>query len=124
MNATFQKAIGRSPAEIIFGRKICRERWYNNNHSHHLIEQDLIYPTNRSFDIGDEVLMEVESRSKDKDRYEGPYKVIQKIHDRRYLLEDYEGKTVQRNVEKLRKFLKEGGCEIFKKKLRYPDKII
>ena len=25
MNATFQKAIGRSPAEIIFGRKIRRE---------------------------------------------------------------------------------------------------
>ena len=30
MNATFQKTLERSPADEIFGRKICRERWYCN----------------------------------------------------------------------------------------------
>ena len=115
MNATFQKTIGRSPAEIMFGRKICRERWYGNNQSRQqelpTTEQDIAYPTRRSFDIGDEVLVEVEERSKDKDRYEGPYRVIQKMHDRRYLLEGQKGRIIQRNVEKLRQFFKEGGCK-------------
>ena len=113
LNATFQKTIGRSPAEIMLGRKICRERWYGNTRSqqkeHPKTEHEIVYPTRRSFDIGDEVLVEVEARSKDKDRFEGPYRVIQKVHDRRYLLKDQEGKTIQRNVEKLKQFLKEGG---------------
>jgi len=59
----------------------------------------------------DEVLVKAETRTKDKDRYEGPYKVIEKIHDRRYLLQQNDGKTIQRNMEKLRTFLIEGGCE-------------
>jgi hypothetical protein len=117
MNATFQKSLGRSPAEVIFGRKICRERWYSSNHmligEQNERKPDKTYPTKRSFDIGDKVLVKVESRTKDKDRYEGPYRVVQKIHDRRYLLQEENGKEIQRNVEKMRSFLKEGGCEIF-----------
>ena len=112
MNATFQKTLGRSPAEEIFGRKICRERWYDNKQlSNKIKEPEEIYTTLRSFNIGDEVLVKAETRTKDKDRYEGPYKVVDKIHDRRYLLQQNDGKTIQRNVEKLRTFLKEGGCE-------------
>ena len=78
-------------------------RWYGNNRlqqkEHPKTEQKIVYPTRISFDIGDEVLVEAEARSKNKDRFKGPYIVIQKIHDRRYLLEDQEGKTIQRNVE-------------------------
>jgi len=95
----------------MLGKKICRERWYGNNLSqqreHPKTEQEIVYLTRRSFDIGDEVLLKAEARSKDKDIFEGPYKVIQKIHDRRYLLEDQEGKTIQRNLEKLKHYLKE-----------------
>jgi hypothetical protein len=115
MNATFQKSIGKSPAEIIYGRKIYKERWYGRNHTI-LVERtkedsESRYPTRRSFNIGDQVLVKVEMRTKDKDRYEGPYRVVQKIHDRRYLLQPENGKAIPRNVEKMRKFLKEGGCE-------------
>jgi len=83
LNATVQKTLGCSPAEIIFGRTICRETWVSQT-------PDLQKPadneskTRRSFQIGDEVLVKAESRTKDQERYIGPYKVCQKIHDRRY----------------------------------------
>jgi hypothetical protein len=113
MNATFQKSIGRSPAEVIFGKKIHRERWYGKDElaQEGQTTKETITPR-REFNIGDEVLVKVESRTKDKDRYEGPYIIREKVHDRRYLLQDERGKTIQRNVEKLKKFLKEGGCKV------------
>ena len=74
-------------------------------------EPEGIYTTLQSFNIEDEVLVKAETKTKDTDRYEGLYKVVEKIHDRRYLLQQNDGKTIQRNVEKLRTFLKEGGCE-------------
>ena len=30
MNATVQKTLNSSPAEVIFGRRLCRERWLSN----------------------------------------------------------------------------------------------
>ena len=66
----------------MLGRKICRERWYDNTRSqqreHPKTEQEIVYPTRRSFDIGDEVLVKAEARFKDKDRFKGPYRVILK----------------------------------------------
>ena len=114
MNATFQKSIGRSPAEVIYGRKICRERWYSSRQTPQKEDTgspNERYHTRRSFNIGDDVLVEVESKTKGKDRYEGPYKVARKIHDLRYQLQRADGRVIERNVEKLRTFLKEGGCE-------------
>ena len=115
LNATVQKSIGCSPAEVIFGRKICRERWYSKEHLQQRIDESEetqeVHETRRTFNVGEKVLIKVEARTKDKDRYEGPYNVIEKIHDRRYLLRDENGKTIQRNSEKMRKFFKEGGCK-------------
>jgi len=113
MNATVQKSIGQSPAEIIFGRKINREQWHTVLEPKMNEEEERMKDTTtkRLFYVGDQVLVKVESRTKDKDRYEGPYRIIQKEHDRRYRLVDESGKTVTRNVEKLKPFFKEGGCE-------------
>ena len=83
LNATFQKTIGRSPAEIVFGKKINREHWYSQRDETQE-EKKETEQTERKFNIGDEVLVKVELRSKDKERYEGPYRIIQKVHDRRY----------------------------------------
>ena len=50
----------------------------------------------------------METGIKSKDKYEGPYKVVEKTHDRRYKLINEDGRILDRNVEKLRKFLKKG----------------
>ena len=62
--------------------------------------------TKKLANLGEEVLINVETRSKDRDRYEGPYKVVQKVHERQYVLQDESGKTIQRNVEKMKQFFK------------------
>ena len=112
LNATTQKSIGRSPAEIVFGRKIFREQFRLQNTEPNNAEGDLEnIATRRSFNPGDDVLIVIENRTKDKDRYEGPYQVVRKIHDRRYLLRDKRGKIIERNIEKMKQFFKEGGCE-------------
>ena len=106
LNATFQKTIGKSPAEIIFGKKIYREGWYSQDIKLQQEKEDTT--TRRNFEIGDEVLVKVETGIKSKDKYEGPYKVVEKTHDRRYKLINEDGRILDRNVEKLRKFLKKG----------------
>ena len=110
LNATFQKTIGRSPAEIVFGKKINREHWYSQRDETQE-EKKETEQTERKFNIGDEVLVKVELRSKDKERYEGPYRIIQKVHDRRYKIQNEKGHILDRNIEKLKAFLKKGGCE-------------
>ena len=59
--------------------------------------------------MGDLVLIKKEIRNKDNDRFEGPFTVIRRIHERSYELNNKQGKTLVRNVEWLRNF-KEGGC--------------
>ena len=108
LNATLQTIIGMSPAEIIFGRRISREKWDGKYSKTFQYERDQKPITRRQFFPGDDVLVKVESRTKDQGRYDGPYKVIQKVHDRRYVLEDMSGKTCERNVEKIKKFLRVG----------------
>ena len=115
MNATIQKTLGKSPAEALFGRKICRERWISNEPIKEEIPKQK-YLTKRRFQIGEEVLVKIETRTKDKDRFEGPYEIVQQIHDRRYRLKHTNGRIIERNVEKIKKFLK-GGCKELLKNL-------
>ena len=104
INATVQKAIGRSPAEVVFGRKISRERWMPTRPRTEIARE----ATRREFAVGEDVLVKREVRKKDEDKYEGPFQITKRIHERRYMLRNNEGKEIERNVEKIKKFLKEG----------------
>ena len=119
LNATVQKTIDVSPAEVIFGRKINRSRWYANSRvDREVIKQNIedkqkketVEITKRKFNIGDKVLVKKEVRNKDQERYDGPYEVIGKNHERSYQLQDKNGTVIRRNVEKIKNF-KRGGCE-------------
>jgi len=85
LNATEQKTLERSPAEIIFGRKIFRESWKKQQRTN-AITQNSDTETKRKFEEDEQVLVKIENRTKDKERYEGPYKILNKIHERRYQL--------------------------------------
>ena len=113
LNSTVQKTIGRTPAEIIFGRKINRLQWNSNGKVNRegiieeLQEKQDKYEkvgTKRMYNIGDKVMLKKEIRQKNDDKYEGPYMIIEKIHDRSYRLKDQSGKTVIRNIEKIKSF--------------------
>jgi len=108
MNATMQKTIRKSPAEIVFGKKISRERWQESESLRSTEESIPDEPTNRQFEVGDYVLVKLETRNKSQDRFEGPYRITEKIHERRYAVQGENGKRLERNVEKLKKFLKKG----------------
>jgi len=60
MNATIQKTVSKSSAELLFGRKICRERWISNKSIREKIPKKE-YLTKKKFQIGDEVLVKVET---------------------------------------------------------------
>ena len=49
-----------------------------------------------------------EIKNKDSDRFEGPFTVIRRIHERSYELKNNQGKTLVRNVEWLRNFKERG----------------
>ena len=119
LNATEQKTIGKSPAEIIYGKKINRSQWYENEEINReqicqtikeKTEQKEEPITRREVKIGQEVLIRREIRNKDQERYEGPYKVIGQNHERSYKLQDNNMKTINRNIEQIKDF-KKGGCE-------------
>jgi len=101
MNATFQKTLGKSPAEIIFGRKLSRERFVSQGT---FKRKDLLEPPRRVFQVGENVLVKVEQRSKEEDRFEGPYQIVGKVHDRRYKIKNNTGRVIERNVEKIKRF--------------------
>ena len=52
--------------------------------------------------------MKVETRTKDKNRFESPYKIEEQIHKRRYRLNDPNDGAIERNVENIKKFLNRG----------------
>ena len=68
-------------------------------------------PTRREFNIGDRVDVRVDIRQKDEKRYDGPYEVIERIHDRSYRLRNNNGTEIVRNVEWL-KPRRRGECEL------------
>jgi len=83
MNVTIQKTLGKSPVEALFGRKMCRERWISNEPIKEKTPKQK-YLTKRRFQIEEEVLVKIEARTKDIDRFEWQYDIVQQIHDRRY----------------------------------------
>ena len=63
------------------------------------------------------MLVKVEQRSKEKDRFECPYEIVGKVHDRGYRMKNNIGKVIERNVEKIKRFFKVGedlygGCYV------------
>lgn len=112
LNATIQSSINMSPAEAMLGRKIFREKWISQ------VERGQTKPkerqtepiTRREFKVGDQVLVKIESRDKGQDRFDGPFTITEKLHQRRYMVTDANGRKLDRNIEQLRQFLKEGGC--------------
>ena len=112
LNATKQKKTQMSPAELVFGRRISRNGWQWQKSKQKSTSTTEPVPqlisTRRKFKVGDEVLVAIEMRNKGTDKFEGPYRVIDKIHDRQYMLEDQDGRRIKRNVEKLKLFLKRG----------------
>ena len=74
------------------------------------IKYDNSSKTHREFNIGAEVLLKVDNRSKEEDRFQGPFTIVNKEHERKYVLKDKDGRVLTRNVEWLKPF-KQGGCK-------------
>lgn len=123
LNATVQSTTGKSPAEVIFGFRISREWRSNINISqdrNNLIEKVQEQQRNvnfnndnrihREFDINELVLVKLDIRRKEDDRYKGPFRISKKLHEKSYELIDKDGKIIIRNVEWLKPF-KQGGCK-------------
>jgi transposase InsO family protein/predicted aspartyl protease len=116
INATKQKTIGCSPAEVVFGKKIDRQKWYDNSKINRedtrirLKEKNKPEEnvTRRIYKVGEKVWIQKENRKKGEDRFEGPYEIIEKIHERSYKLKDKNGRQLIRNVEKFKNFKNEG----------------
>ena len=122
LNATIQKTIGCSPAELIFGKKISKV-WINSKENRRetaieLAKRNQLKITynngnriERNFNIGENVLVKNDNRKKDEDKYDGPFKIIDKKNNRSYILKRENGQVITRNIEWLKSFNR-GGCEI------------
>ena len=124
LNSTIQQNIQCSPAEVVFGRKLCKERFItqiqNDENPYRNFKYEMIRNLNqykqdestkrihRSFNIGDDVLVKVDIRNKQDERYSGPHKIVDKIHKNSYLLNNNSGKTFIRNIEWLKPFKARG----------------
>ena len=104
LNATYHKALMRSPAEVVFGRKIYRENLKNDS-----TEFNNKPITRRKFEKGQKVFLKKMLSNKDEDRYEGPGIIEDQIHERSYQILTKDGRRLIRNVEWLKPF-EEGGC--------------
>ena len=100
INATYQKEIKMSPAERVFGRKLKRENF--RPHIEDFETNDL--KNIRKFNVGDRVLIRKANAEKQENRYEGPGKIIEKIHERSFKIEMENGARYIRNVEWLKPF--------------------
>ena len=105
--ATEQKTIGKSPAEVVYGFKINRIQWFQNDKRkirENIIDELVTKQSQRlrgmgsirEFKVGDKVLVKLENRTKDDGRYEGPYTVIEILHERSYRLKDEKGNSIKR----------------------------
>ena len=107
LNATFQKTLRTSPAALVFGKEIRRERWIQSGQNNSE-EIEMISATKRIFQKGDIVLVRVEARTKDKPRFEGPYTIVKKIHDRDMFCKTKEGRKSRGMLKKYVNILKKG----------------
>jgi len=119
MNASRQSTIGYSPAEVILGKRLTLDgsRHYELDNKKIIDEVKMsetnkpnVTLTKRHFRVGDWVLVKIDNRQKGSDRYEGPYEIIRKDHDRCVEMRNKTGRIIQRNIEWLKPF-KEGGCK-------------
>jgi transposase InsO family protein len=107
LNSTIQATIGVSPAEIIFGRKL-RHWWKNTKEEKTRKEKSIsVVETNRTFQVGDKVLIKRENITKEEDRYMGPATIKNRRHERSYEFE-LDGRILIRNVEWLKPFKSRG----------------
>jgi len=104
LNATYHKTLMRSPAEVVFGRKIYRENLREDSK-----EFNNKPITRRKFEKGQKVFLKKMLSNKDEDRYEGPGIIEDQIHERSYQILMKDGRQLIRNVEWLKPF-EEGGC--------------
>ena len=128
LNSTFQSTVKQSPAEIVFGKKISKE-WYNvddntlssgqfeinRNHNRDTLkscmkknienEKEI---TQREFKCGDSVLVKLNGISKQDNRYEGPGEIVERRHDRSYVIKFPDGRHLVRNIEWLKAFKRRG----------------
>ena len=107
LNSTIQATIGVSPAEIIFGRKL--RHWWKNTKEEKVRKEKSknVVETNRTFQVGDKVLIKRENITKEEDRYMGPATIKNRRHERSYELE-LDGRILIRNVEWLKSFKSRG----------------
>ena len=103
MNATFQKSINTSPAEEVFGWKLRRMNLRRKRPSYEDGE------TRRSFEIGEQVWVKKEMKSKEDYRFEGPATIEKRFNPRAYQLKFEDGRRIRRNVEWLKTFKQGGG---------------
>jgi transposase InsO family protein len=124
LNATIQKTIGKSPAEVVFGQRIYH-RWCDITkpeddrdgmrklvlENENKVKYNNVGRVNRKFNINEAVLIKAEGRTKEEDRFIGPFKIIRQIHERSYELQDEKGRRLIRNVEWLKPFKAEVSCD-------------
>ena len=72
--------------------------------------KELLEPPKRMFQVGEDVLVKVEQKFED--GFESPYQIAGKVHDRRYRMKSNTGILIEKNGEKIKRFLK-AGCEDF-----------
>lgn len=128
LNATIQSTIGVSPAEVVYGKRIFKEWFDEENDGNSILEfmstqetkRNVIKEeieknsakikynndsrTNREFKIGDKVLVKKDIKTKEDDRYVGPGEIIEKRHDRSYIVRMDGGVVKIRNIEWLKPF--------------------
>lgn len=102
INNTYQDTIKMSPSEIVFGKKTGLF-WKSRNSALSNIENSKSIKNDnfRKFDIGDQVWIKRENSRKDENRFEGPGYIIDKIHDRSFVIK-LNNKEIIRNIEWLK----------------------
>lgn len=129
INATYQSSTGRSPFEIIYGRKIQLHGLHQNtdinreeivedtkNHLKQAAEVlkklDSDKRGSRIFFVGEKVLVKIDPQKIRKDgfRYEGPYEILEFLSPHQVLLQ-YPDKAKPRRIEWLKRVsnMKRGG---------------
>lgn len=102
LNSTIQATLGKSPAEMVFGRKI--KLWWKSKVENIETTKQNSETTKRCFEIGERVLIKKDVRNKEDDRYIGPATILNKRHDRSYEMETDDKRILIRNVEWLKPY--------------------
>ena len=101
INSTIHKSTKISPAEIIFGKRLSIDKFESSDKflTNEDISNQMHNNTERSFEIGDKVWSKIDVRNKQEKRYDGPYTIIDKLHNRSYKIKKNDGTEIFRNIE-------------------------